>query len=727
MCGIAGMASRFASDLELVRRMCEVITHRGPDGDGFHSDEHAALGMRRLAIIDLTTGDQPVYNENSRIVAVFNGEIYNFAELRRDLIRRGHQMRSAGDSECLVHLYEEYGADMVQRLRGMFAFALWDRDRQRLILARDRVGKKPLYWRTDDASIWFASELKSLEQDPRMSRETDPVALHHYLSYQYVPAPWSIYQGVYKLLPGHVLIWERGQITVRRYWELDRTPQPVSDERQQEERLRELLLEATRIRMVSERPIGAFLSGGIDSSAVVAAMAMQSPGQVKTFCIGFEDSRYDERRKARLVADRYGTDHHEMVVTTSLLDVLPRLAWHFDEPFADSSAIPSFYAAQLSRRHVTVTLSGDGGDECFGGYQRYALMNQARRIPAVPRALAAVSSRIGTVFAERSAARSPLRQLGRLMRFAAESPPRRYPSLMSCFTQEQKLGIYSDALGHRLAEVDSHSLLKTVFENSSADTDLGRVLDVDTLTYLPNDLLVKVDITSMANSLEIRSPFLDHHLMEWAATLPSALKVRNRKTKLLLKRAVAPWLPEELLRYPKQGFGIPLAAWLRGELRELVCDVLTDDTARGRNLFRPSAVRDLLQRHIDGADHGDQLWTLLQLELWHRAHGAGSDPVVTKAECPALQPVGPEEVCLVRLPGASWSEQDAGFEIGTSGGFGGRRGEVEGPVAEPADGVGYVVGDGGRVVGVDRVVFGGDGVGDVGDIAGGGVDHAVGK
>lgn len=635
MCGIAGMATTSHPDPELVRRMCDVIVHRGPDGAGFHSDEHAALGMRRLAIIDVATGDQPVYNEDDRVVAVFNGEIYNFAELRDMLIAKGHRLRTAGDSECLVHLYEEFGVELVHRLRGMFAFAIWDRDRQRLVLARDRVGKKPLYWRADHSSIRFASELKSLAQDPGMGREIDPVALHHYLTYQYVPAPWSIYQGVHKLSPGHVLVWERGRITVNRYWQLDRTPRPVLDQREEEERLRELILDATRIRMVSERPIGAFLSGGIDSSAVVAAMAMQSTEPVKTFCIGFEDSRYDERHKARMVADRYSTDHHELVVTSNLLDILPRLAWHFDEPFADSSAIPSFHVAQLSRQHVTVALNGDGGDECFGGYRRYALMNQARRIPALPPALAAMLTRTGTLVSERSDSRSLPHQLGRLMRFTAARPSQRYARLMSYFTPEQKSTIYSDALRDLLTGVDSYRLLEEAFQGSSAETDLGRVMDVDTLTYLPGDLLVKADITSMAHSLEARSPFLDHHIMEWAAALPGALHIRNGQTKLLLKRAVAPWLPEQLLRYPKQGFAVPLASWLRGELRELAYDMLTDDTARNRGLFRPAVVQELLRKHIDGADHSVRLWALLQFELWHRTHATPNAALISGAGCHA--------------------------------------------------------------------------------------------
>ncbi|MDP4510648.1 asparagine synthase (glutamine-hydrolyzing) [Nonomuraea turcica] len=627
MCGIAGMASMVHADLELVRRMCKVLVHRGPDDDGFYSDQHAALGMRRLAIIDVATGAQPVYSEDNRIVGVFNGEIYNFDELRNALLAKGHHLRTAGDSECLVHLYEEFGVDLAERLRGMFAFAIWDRERQRLVLARDRVGKKPLYWRSDHSSIWFGSELKALAQDADMRREIDPVALDQYLTYQYIPAPWSIYRNVYKLPPAHVLVWERGEVTVNRYWELDRRQRSVRDQRAEEQQLRELLLDATRVRMVSERPIGAFLSGGIDSSAVVAAMAMQSSAPIKTFCIGFENSRYDERHKARMVAERYSTDHHELVVTTNLLDILPRMAWHFDEPFADSSAIPSFYVAQLSRQHVTVALNGDGGDESFGGYERYALMNQARRIPVIPRRLATVFNRSGVLMSERSASGSLLRKLGRLMTFVAAPPSERYARLMSYFTPEQRAAIYSDSLRDLLAGVDSYHLFEELFRKSSARTDLARVLDIDTLTYLPGDLLVKVDITTMANSLEARSPFLDHYLMEWAATIPSSLHVCNGQTKLLLKRAVAPWLPQQLLRYPKQGFGVPLAAWLRCELRDLVYDMLTDDTARSRGLFRPSAVRALLQRHMRGDDHSVRIWALLQFELWHRAHAVSSNAI----------------------------------------------------------------------------------------------------
>jgi asparagine synthase (glutamine-hydrolysing) len=617
MCGIAGIVSAGAPDAGLVRRMCEAMVHRGPDGVGFHDDEHATLGMRRLAIIDVAGGDQPVYNEDRTVAAVFNGELYNFGELRESLRERGHRFTTQGDTECLVHLYEQYGDDLVHRLRGMFAFAIWDVRRRRLLLGRDRVGKKPLYWRSEGASLSFGSELKSLVQDPAMSREVDPVALHHYLTYQYVPAPWSIYRGVQKLQPGHLLVWQDGAHEIRRYWRLNFTPHPVPDEDEAAERLRELLLEATRIRMISERPLGAFLSGGIDSSAVVAAMALQGGGRVKTFSIGFDEQRFDERRYARLLAEKYDTDHHEMVVTPSALDVLPTLAWHFDEPFADSSAIPSFYVARMSRERVTVVLNGDGGDECFGGYRRYLAMARTQHINA-PGRVRPYLTRAGAYLAGRGETGSRLHKAGRVMELIGQPGPRRYARLMSYFTPEQKHALYTDAMREQLAGVDSYALLDEAFAASRADSDVGRFIDIDVNTYLPGDLLVKMDIATMANSLEARSPFLDHHLMAWAAGLPTGLKVRAGTTKYLLKKAMTDWLPPELINRPKMGFGVPLAAWLRTELRELSWDVLTDRTARSRGFFRPEAVSRLLVEHQEGHDHGSRLWALIQFELWHR-------------------------------------------------------------------------------------------------------------
>ncbi|MFI2350444.1 asparagine synthase (glutamine-hydrolyzing) [Streptomyces sp. NPDC019443] len=617
MCGVAGIVSTSPPDPEQVRVMCRRITHRGPDGEGYHSDAHAALGMRRLAVIDVAGGGQPVYNEDRTVAAVFNGEIYNFVELREQLVARGHRFATDGDTEVLVHLYEEHGEDLVAHLRGMFAFAIWDMARRRLLLARDRVGKKPLYYRQSGASLAFASELKALMADPAVSREVDPVALHHYLTYQYVPAPWSIYRGVSKLPPGHLLVWQDGEVSLRRYWRLDFTPRPVGCEREAAEQARELLLDATRVRMVSERPLGAFLSGGIDSSAVVAAMARLSDRPVKTFCIGFDDQRYDERPYAAAVARRYGTDHHDFVVAgSSALDVLPTVTRHFDEPFADSSALPSFFVAELSRRHVTVVLNGDGGDECFGGYRRYAYMKSAGRI-RTPYRLNGVLNRLGSALAEGNTPLG-LRRFGRGLQLLAETPQHRYASLMSYFTREGKHALYTGAMHEQVAHVDSYELITEVFDTSRADEDVNRLMDVDVNTYLPGDLLVKVDITTMAHSLEARSPFLDHHLLEWAAGLPGRWKVDGQVTKALLKSAMTPWLPSEVLNRPKAGFAVPLADWLRCELRPLAYDLLTDHTARARGLFRPEVVRRLLQDHVEGRDRSSRLWALLQFELWHR-------------------------------------------------------------------------------------------------------------
>jgi asparagine synthase (glutamine-hydrolysing) len=617
VCGIAGIASAGRPNARLVHQMCDALVHRGPDGSGFHDDDHAALGMRRLAIIDVAGSQQPVYNEDRTVAAVFNGELYNFRELREHLHRRGHRFATNGDSECLVHLYEDYGTDLVHHLRGMFAFAIWDVPARRLLLARDRVGKKPLYWREDQKSLVFGSELKALVADPAVNRRIDPIALHHYLTYQYVPAPWSIYQGIQKLPPGHLLSWQDGVATISRYWRLDFTQRQVTSVPEAAEQLRCLLLDATKVRMLSERPLGAFLSGGLDSSAVVAAMARQSSGPVRTFSIGFEDGQFDERAHARRLAEFYGTDHQEFVVTSAAADVLPTLAWHFDEPFADASAIPSFYVARMSSQQVTVVLTGDGGDESFGGYQRYVLMGMAGRIP-VPDFARPGMLDLGSRIIRHSRTGSWARSAGRMSQVLGQPVPRRYARIMAYFTPEQKLDLYTGEMRDVVADVDSYELLDWAYSESRAESDVCRLMDVDVQTYLPGDLLAKVDITTMACSLEARSPFLDHHLMEWAAGLPAQLKVHWLTTKVLLKQAMLPWLPNDLVTRRKQGFGVPIASWLRTELRDMSWDVLTDSTARSRGLFRPEAVSGLLSEHEQGIDHSRQIWALIQFELWHR-------------------------------------------------------------------------------------------------------------
>lgn len=620
MCGIAGHVGDSPAAARMVRSMCDSMTHRGPDGEGYFAGGDATIGMRRLAIIDVPGGQQPIYNEQRSVAVVCNGEIYNHVALRRELQERGHRFTTNSDVECIAHLYEEKGDDCVLQLRGMFAFALYDIARQRLLLGRDRVGKKPLYYRAGPSGITFASELKALLRSDGAAHRLDLTAVHHYLTYQYVPAPWSIIEGIEKLAPGHTLSYSHGQWQLRQYWKLDFSPSgPPPDEEEAVERLRELILEAVRIRLMSERPLGAFLSGGVDSSLVVAAMAMQSSGPVRTFSIGFEEEEFDERRFARLVAQRYGTEHQEFVVRAGAPDALKEITRTYDEPFADSSAIPSHHLARLTRESVIVALNGDGGDESFGGYRRYGVALTAERL-ALPALFRRTGLRLGGSIAARGTDGSVRSRAGRLLKLTSDTPARRYARLMSYFDNEQKSAVYTSAMREATSHIDSYALLERAFDDSTARDPINRMLDVDITTYLPGDLLVKVDTASMAHSLEARSPLLDSVLMEFAATLPASFKIRRGVSKYLLKKAVRPWLPDDVLDRPKMGFGVPLARWLRTDLRELAWDTLTSDTARSRGLFDPPAVSRLLQDHQAGVDHSTRLWALLQFELWAQEH-----------------------------------------------------------------------------------------------------------
>jgi asparagine synthase (glutamine-hydrolysing) len=617
MCGVAGEVRPGGGNAVLVSQMCERLVHRGPDEHGQGTDGNAALGMRRLAVIGLGDGQQPIANEDGSVHVVYNGEIYNYRELRTQLTARGHRFRTSTDTEVLVHLYEEHGDDLVHHLRGMFAFALWDRPRGRLLLARDRVGKKPLlYRRLDDGGLRFASELKALLAAPDQPRTPDMRAIEAYLRYGYVPAPLSALQGVSKLSPGSLLVHQAGTSTVRRWWRLDYTPRTDLSRGEAVERTRELVREATRIRLVSERPLGAFLSGGIDSSIVVAAMAEAVSGPVRTFSIGFEDPRYDERAYARAVSRHFGTQHEELVVRPDAVALLRELPEHYDEPFGDSSAVPSLEVAKMTRRHVTVALNGDGGDESFGGYTRYAAMVAADRLgpvrrlgPVAGRLLAAAPLRSGDV-------KHPLVRARRAAGLLGGETVDRYRRLMASFDDEQRARLTGPALSEAtLAPLD---VVADAYHLSSAPDLVARLLDVDVQTYLPGDLLVKVDIATMAHSLEARSPLLDHVLMEFAASLPSAWKVRGTRTKVLLKDAARGWLPDEVLDRPKMGFGVPIGRWLREDLHGPVRDLLLDRTALDRGWCRPEAVEQLLAEHDAGADHAPRLWSLLQLELWAR-------------------------------------------------------------------------------------------------------------
>lgn len=621
MCGIAGKVD-FGGRVEgsVVAQMCSTMEHRGPDSRGLWADGCVALGMQRLAIIDVAGGDQPIFNEDRSIVVVMNGEIYNFQELRADLIAGGHTLTTHADTEVLVHLYEDYGDSFVERLRGMFAFAIWDARRRRLLLGRDRVGKKPLFVARRGLKVWFASEMMALLQDPEIERTPDPRAIASYLAYQYVPHPMSAFAGVEKLPPASTLAATAEQTSRECYWSLDYGTSVLGvSEHELAERLRELIWEATRLRLISEVPLGAFLSGGIDSSAVVAAMAEQTSGAVKTFSIGFPDVDFDEVRYARLVAQRFSTDHHEFVVEPSALEIMPTLARHYGEPFADPSALPSFFLAKLTSQYVAVALNGDGGDESFGGYGRYIRRDAADRFDWLPRRLRSRAPRLVQSLGEGQKHRDPRVRIRRLAVRVAMDPSRRYAQGMSAFPAAMRGSVLQPEFVAGIGSWCPEDLIDETWAASSGRSRLERMLDTDVNTYLPGDLLVKMDIATMAYSVEGRSPFLDHHLMEFAAALPARLKLRGTAGKLLLKSAMRNVLPDEVLDRPKMGFGVPLSRWFREELRELPGELLLGSDSRVHAYVKPAWIGQMIKEHQGASvDHSLRLWVLLQLELWHR-------------------------------------------------------------------------------------------------------------
>lgn len=625
MCGIIGQVRPRGDHVaeDLPARMCAALEHRGPDSRGIHHDGHVALGIQRLRVIDLDTGDQPIYNEQGSIAVVLNGEIYNYRKLRDELVARGHKLRTRGDTEVIAHLYEEHGIDCVHRLDGMFAFALWDMRAQQLLIARDRVGKKPLVYSLRDGVLSFASEMGALLADHEIERQIDHGALDAYLALGYVPAPLTALRGVHKLPPAHTLVLRDGRAELRRYWKLDYAQKldgvPVEEIC---ERIRAGLREATRKRMIADVSLGAFLSGGIDSSAVVAAMADHSTTPVRTFSIGFAHEDFDELPHARRIAQRFGTVHEEFEVRAEAVDIVPRIVRHHGEPFADSSAIPSFYLSELTRGHVTVALNGDGGDESFGGYTRYVANALAERFDHVPvgarRAVGALGARLpesGSVSSIRNRAR-------RLACTLALDGPSRYARYMAWFDEGRRRALYTPEFAHS-AGIGHHDAISDAWAATSGAAIVDKMLEVDVATYLAGDLIPKIDIATMAHALEARSPFLDHELMQLAASIPASLKVRGSEKKWILREALRDWLPDDLLDRPKQGFSVPLSAWLRGDLRTWARDILLDPGTLERGYFRAQAVEDLLERHEAGADEDDQrIWSLLMLELWHREFAA---------------------------------------------------------------------------------------------------------
>lgn len=626
MCGIAGKLlfdAQGAVDRALLERMNAVLAHRGPDDEGVWTRGGIGLAHRRLSIIDLSpAGHQPMCNERGTVWIVFNGEIYNHVELRRGLERKGHVYRGRSDTETIIHLYEEEGPRCVESLRGMFAFALWDEDERMLLLARDRFGKKPLLYAETPAGLVFASELKAILQDESVPVELDEAALDSYMTWGFVPAPDTIVRGVRKLPQASVLTWREGRTSVERYWTLEYAPKLELGEEDAAEAVLELLREATRLRLMSDVPLGAFLSGGIDSSAVVALMAEAAGGPVKTFSIGFEDQSFDETPYARLVAGLFETDHHEVVVTPKVLDVLPEIVWAYGEPYADSSALPSYYLAKLTRGEVTVALNGDGGDEAFAGYARYAANDLSALYGRIPRPIrAGVLPSLAARLPETTRQKDPMRRLKRFIAAQNDPPARRYASWLAYNDEAMKRTLYSEDFAERVSGIDPLGRLEAAYARVAERAPLDRALSADVEMYLPDDLLVKMDIATMVHSMEARSPFLDHKLAEFAARLPADFKLRGRTRKYILKKALAKHLPRRILNRGKYGFGAPVGRWFKSEMRAVASDVLLGERAAARGILSPAGVKRLLERHATGGvNHGYRIWQLVMLELWFRTY-----------------------------------------------------------------------------------------------------------
>ena len=620
MCGIAGFAdrqhpsgSRKETDFALVHAMCEVIRHRGPDDEGIHVEGGVGLGMRRLSIIDLSTGHQPMHNEDESVWIVFNGEIYNYRELRAQLEAAGHRFYTSSDTETIVHAYEQWGEECFARLRGMFGLALWDRRARTLLLARDRAGIKPLHYAEHGGRLYFGSELKSLLAAGAVDGAIDLESLDHYLSFLYTPRDRSIFNGVSKLPPGHALRWRHGHAEVRPFWQIsaDQTFRGTAEDAAEE--LRRVLADAVRSHMVSDVPLGAFLSGGVDSSAVVGLMAEASDRPVKTFSIGFDEPEYDELEHARTVAAHFSTDHHEFVVRPDALGILDRLIEHFDEPFADSSAIPTWYVSEIARQHVTVVLSGDGGDELFGGYDRYLPHPRVERFDRLPiPGRRKVAAMVWPLLPHGAQGKNFLRHV-------SLGTDARFIDSVALFRDDEKAALYSPELRASLRGASAKKTLARHFDRFAALAPHDRMMRFDFETYLPEDVLTKVDRMSMAHSIESRVPLLDNSVIDFAAALPAHLKIRQGRRKHVLKEAVKGLLPPGILDRKKQGFGVPLDVWFRGRLRDVFADVLGSARTRQRGYFQPAFIERIVQEHVSGRrDHTLRLWQLLVFELWQR-------------------------------------------------------------------------------------------------------------
>ena len=619
MCGICGVfypAQTGTVSRDLIKAMADTIAHRGPDAEGFYVSKGIGLGHRRLSIIDLSGGAQPMSNDDGSIWVVFNGEIYNFPELKSRLEQKGYQFKTKSDTEVIVYLYQELGEAAIQELRGMFAIAIWDARNRQLLLARDRVGKKPLYYAYDGTRIAFASELKALLQVPQVSRDLDWQAMSDYFSLLYVPAPKSIFRAIRKVLPGHYLVVSDRGIRDVEYWDIRLRETEGVAEHDWCERLLDVYREAVRIRLMSDVPLGAFLSGGVDSSSVVALMSGLTGEPIITTSIGFEDKEFDELNYARLVAGKFSTKHHEQIVSPDAVSIVEKLAWHYDEPFADSSAVPTYYVSKEARRHVTVALSGDGGDENFAGYRRYLFDHAEQRIRGV------VPSSIRRLLFGGAAAIYPkadwaprwLRGKTTLENLACSHIEAYFRSVSGIAPSVKEALLHQD-VKRTLGGYDSVEVFRHYYDRAGTDDTLSRIQYVDIKTYLTDDILVKVDRASMANSLEVRAPILDHKLMELAASMPSGLKLHGQTGKYIFKKTLETLLPKEILYRPKMGFAIPMAGWFRRELREYVADSILSRSDDG--ILEQRAVNRMWEEHQRGwRNRSTELWAILMFRLW---------------------------------------------------------------------------------------------------------------
>ncbi len=625
MCGICGfvLQHRFEEDRSsLLEGMNDILVHRGPDSDGYYLNGDIGMGMRRLSIIDLVSGDQPIFNEDGSIAIVYNGEIYNFHELRDQLQRYDHKFMTNSDTEVIIHAYEQWGDECLLKFNGMFVFSLWDDKRKRMLIARDRMGQKPLYWHYSSHGLLWASEAKALLKAPWLQPDINKLALHHYLTLQYTPDPLTIYDGIYQLPAAHKLVLEDGQKPkISRWWQLVFEPKWQIDDREAIEHARELIKAGVRRRLISEVPLGAFLSGGIDSSIIVALMSEESSFPVKSFSIGFEESHYSETDYARQIAQRYGTDHHEFIFRPEdLINVIEGVIYATDEPFADPAALPLYELARQTRKHVTVALTGDGGDETLAGYRRYALdkfLGPYANLPdwitqkAIPAGLSYLPEP-GWIPEDRN----PLTGLKRLGQFSSTTEKASLVRWGSYFNHEDKLSLYHDDWREELSGEYTENLLAMAYDQANADSLLDRTLYADQMTYLSGDLLPKTDRMTMAHSIEARAPFLDANWVEWTARLPAKYKVRRMQTKWLLRNGFPEEIPANIRSRGKQGFSIPVGQWLRKELREWTQEILMDNKSLS-GIVKPQAIENLYMEHQKGrVNNGKKLWALLMVAIW---------------------------------------------------------------------------------------------------------------